>query len=327
VRDLYATQVAVLFCNGYLMSEKSSQSLDLLNHVDPTEARKGSFKLVAIHGIPLYLHWSVIAGMLLIASLTLFTPDLSLYYCLAYAALIVIHELGHIAAAMSLRLQVFALHMTFLGGFCLIERPRGVRTTLIIFAAGFVAQILLLAATILCVIVIGPPTTVFAMCVFNTFTVVNLILILLNLIPLGMGKGMASDGDILWKLFQHVTKGRPHPFPDFYTQSTILPSGTKLASLDAMRPAGFVTGIEIMNDNTTPMEFVVAMLVQHLAMDWDTAIALMLKVHGEGGTLIPIEGIEAAQAIAAAITADAHAAGHQLVCHAVDTRDSTPASN
>lgn len=309
------------------MSEKSLPAVDLLNHVDPAAARKGSLRPVAIHGIPLYLHWSVIAGMLFIVSLTLFTPDLPLYYCLAYAALIVIHELGHIAAAMSLRLQVFALHMSFLGGFCLIQRPRGVRATLIIFSSGFAAQILLFAATILCVIVFGPPTTVLGTSVFNTFTVVNLMVIVLNLIPVEMGKGLASDGDILWKLFQHVTKGRPHPFPDFYTQSTILPSGTKLASLDAMRPAGFVTGIEIMNDNTTPMEFVVAMLVQYLAMDRDTAIALMLKVHGEGGTLVPIEGIEAAQAIAAAITADAHGAGHQLVCHAVDTRDSTPASN
>lgn len=104
------------------------------------------------------------------------------------------------------------------------------------------------------------------------------------------------------------------------TAGQVFPPGTSLVQVESMVPAGFTTGLELLNDNTTPMEFVVSILARYLDMDREQAIALMLKVHWDGGVLIPVEAMEAAEAMAAAISSDARAAGHQLVCRAVNAR-------
>jgi ATP-dependent Clp protease adaptor protein ClpS len=78
-----------------------------------------------------------------------------------------------------------------------------------------------------------------------------------------------------------------------------------------------VHGVEILNDNTTPMEFVVTVLEQHLRMTRDAAIALMLDIHEDGGALVPMATFESAQIAAAAIQADAALKKHAFTCRAV----------
>ena len=82
----------------------------------------------------------------------------------------------------------------------------------------------------------------------------------------------------------------------------------------------FITGIELFNDDTTPMEFVVAMLTEQLHMAREPAIAVMLKIHRSGRARVALDGMERSHAVAAAISAAAAAAGHQFVCRAVDSR-------
>lgn len=291
-----------------------------LTNLDPLNSRKSSWKFASVRGVPVYLHWTLGAAIPPVALLTGFELTESLYYFLACVFLILVHELGHVAAALALKMRVHALHLGLLDGHCVFQRPRGTRQTFMVYAAGLVAQTFLLVFTLLCVLAIGPPANPFWLSVFNTFTFVNVFVMVVNLFPFTVGNGVRSDGGILWGLFLHKFRGHPHPFPDLYGPSTVFSPDTSLVSVRSMVPEGFTTGIEILNDNTTPMEFVVAVLIKYIFLERERAIEMMLRVHESGGLLLPIDGTEAAQAIAAAITADARAAGHQLVCRMVDSR-------
>jgi ATP-dependent Clp protease adapter protein ClpS len=107
--------------------------------------------------------------------------------------------------------------------------------------------------------------------------------------------------------------------------SPTFPPGTGLKSIEELMPDGLTTGIEILNDNTTPMEFVVTMLVRHLHLTQEHAITRMLAIHEMGGLLIPLPSMERAECVAAAITSDARRHNHCLVCRAVDARQALPA--
>jgi ATP-dependent Clp protease adapter protein ClpS len=75
-----------------------------------------------------------------------------------------------------------------------------------------------------------------------------------------------------------------------------------------------VHGIEILNDRTTPMEFVVTTLMTHLGLTREQAIVKMLDIHNTGGTLIKLQSAREAQRIADAVSAEARASGHSFVC-------------
>lgn len=65
----------------------------------------------------------------------------------------------------------------------------------------------------------------------------------------------------------------------------VFPPETSLLSVQELVPAGFKHGVEILNDDRTPMEFVVSVLGTHLGLSRTDAIKNMLKVHTRGGVL------------------------------------------
>jgi hypothetical protein len=69
--------------------------------------------------------------------------------------------------------------------------------------------------------------------------------------------------------------------------SPILPPDMSLISNPDFVPPGFTHGIEILNDNTTPMNFVVAILSAHLGLSPLDSNDTMLAIHTRGGALIP----------------------------------------
>jgi ATP-dependent Clp protease adapter protein ClpS len=109
---------------------------------------------------------------------------------------------------------------------------------------------------------------------------------------------------------------RPEP-------GVVLPSETSLISYPEFIPAGFAHGVEVLNDNTTPMQFVVDALGTHANLRETEAIKAMLEIHSKGGKLFPAETPEHAQSIAAALAAAAQERGYPLICRAV-SRGSPP---
>jgi ATP-dependent Clp protease adapter protein ClpS/Zn-dependent protease len=268
----------------------------------------GSLK-ITLRGVPFYIHWSLPAAGLFLWPVTGASPVEMLYYCLAFACLIVIHELGHAAAAGHLGLKVHAVLVSGSGGMCQCNPPQTQRGAVLLYSAGLLAQVALLLSTLLTVAWLGYPASVFGKCVVSTFVAVNLLVMVLNLVPFRLKDGLATDGLVLWQLLVHAVRRAANHGRVFAPQ-------TRLLSMAGFQPPGFTTGIEILNDRTTSMHLVVALLQKYLDLEPDDAARLMLEIHHKGGVLIPIEGMERAVAVAAALAREAAEEGHLLVCRA-----------
>lgn len=64
--------------------------------------------------------------------------------------------------------------------------------------------------------------------------------------------------------------------------SPVLPPETSLLSLAGFLPTGFKCGVEVLNDDTTPMELVVSMISAHVGLSRREAIRAMLTIHVAG---------------------------------------------
>lgn len=98
----------------------------------------------------------------------------------------------------------------------------------------------------------------------------------------------------------------------------VFPVETSLLSYPQLIPAGFKYGVEILNDSSTPMEFVVSILEAELGLSRTEAIRTMLMIHSRGGVLLSLPSLAEAHRTAEAVTALATAASHPLVCRSVD---------
>lgn len=97
---------------------------------------------------------------------------------------------------------------------------------------------------------------------------------------------------------------------------TFLP-GTSLLRMGGFAPPGFRHGVEILNDDRTPMAFVVDVLEKNLGLEKTEAVRMMLAIHDKGGVIVARESLEESQRIAEEVMAAARLGGHPLVCRAV----------
>jgi ATP-dependent Clp protease adapter protein ClpS len=111
--------------------------------------------------------------------------------------------------------------------------------------------------------------------------------------------------------------GMTRPVPTRALEAVLLPPDTSLLTLPKFVPAGFQQGVEILNDNATPMEFVVQELGTHFGLSQQESVRIMLNIHTRGGALLSVPSMEAAEKAAAAITDAARKLKHPLVCRAV----------
>ena len=283
------------------------------------DSRPGTIEAFRIRGVPVFLHWSLPLGGLLIASYARADWRIALCCCIAYTFLIAAHEVGHAAAAASLKLKVHAIYLSGLGGRCRFQTPRSVGGAFFVVSAGLLAQLILFVVTASYVTMFGWPRSILALCMVNTFTLANLVLFVINVIPQRLPRGLATDGSILWRLLMHATQGYPHPWPTVAANSPVFPPDTSLLARPGMKPAGFKTGVEILNDDKTPMDFVVHTLMKNLEIDQQQALAVMLNIHNNGGLLWPTRDIAEGRRVAEAIAQDCQVHNQPLVCRAVES--------
>jgi len=110
-------------------------------------------------------------------------PKQWVFYCLAYLLLVIIHEAGHVLAAVAVRVKVFTVEISGAGGLCRIERPRCVRYSVFVYTAGLLAQALVFSITLAYIDAFGSPGGPFGAAIVFTFTVVNVVIFAINLIP------------------------------------------------------------------------------------------------------------------------------------------------
>jgi ATP-dependent Clp protease adaptor protein ClpS len=73
-------------------------------------------------------------------------------------------------------------------------------------------------------------------------------------------------------------------------------------------------GVILLNDDYTPMEFVIMILEKHFNKDHEGATQIMLKVHTEGRALCGIYPYEIAETKVTLVTQEAQRDGHPLQC-------------
>ena len=277
--------------------------------------------LFRIRGVAVFVHGSLPLVVIALSILAIVKSGFPLGAGLAYLFLIVIHELGHALVARTCGLKVHALTFFAFGGLCRNDAPKTYLSAFAVVSAGLAAQFLVLVAALAYMRAIDDPMMGFTNPVTLVFAYMNIFIIVLNLIPEKRPGAYGTDGYLLWKVLSRWIARKPFSYPD--TSITFAPD-TRLLRLRDFRPDGFSSGIEVLNDNTTPMEFVVRMLVNHLQVSRDDAVRLMVSIHVRGGLLLPLEAGRA-EAVAAAIMADAAAASQPLVCRAAIAEPSPPA--
>ncbi|MGN6526592.1 MAG: ATP-dependent Clp protease adaptor ClpS [Burkholderiaceae bacterium] len=265
-------------------------------------------------GVPVLVRGSLPTGGLLVACFANSSWAGTVCYCLAFIVLVLVHELGHFLAARTLGLRVFALVVSGHGGSCLTQVPRGVRDTFVLYAAGLMAQSVLLVLTLATIAVQGVSQSLAWRAVEVTFTIVNLIVVAMNLVPGKIRDDLSNDGAILWDLLLHAAGRKPHPFAAQHAASIVFPRETRLVTVDGMMPPDFEEGVEILNDDRTPMEFVVAVLERHLGLDHQSAVAATNSIHTRGGHLFPLADGPRAEEVARSVTQEARDRGYPLTC-------------
>ncbi len=280
--------------------------------------KSGYIRIGTIRQVPLRMHWSFVFGGILVA-LAFHAKQIEiLYIWLGYAALIVFHEIGHASVALVYGLKVYSIELSGFGGSCHTATPATRRAALLFASAGVIVQIILLGIAITTTKVFGKPQTSFGSNIAFVFTTINFLFILINLIPQKSRRdNYGTDGYLIWKLLAQVILRRPYGFPD--TSPTLSPK-TRLLKLNGFTPPRFKSGIEILNDNTTSMQFVVEVLIKHLSFTPEKAMKTMRTIHTKGGILIPLDSYEKAQEISSAVIVEAKQKGYRFVCRPVSTR-------
>jgi ATP-dependent Clp protease adaptor protein ClpS len=113
----------------------------------------------------------------------------------------------------------------------------------------------------------------------------------------------------LWRLIQRLFAPRSGDAQDGTTFSG--------SNLQAAVDQPFLQGIELQNDDITPMEFVVDVLMRHVALSNREAILTMLKIHSEGSARVALESERQAHEAAKAIRLEAEAKKYPLVCRPI----------
>lgn len=90
-------------------------------------------------------------------------------------------------------------------------------------------------------------------------------------------------------------------------------SGIALKEDVAVQPPRLFT-VLLLNDDYTPMEFVVEVLEKHFDKDHAVATELMMKVHQEGRAIAGVYPYEIAETKVLTVTEKARKAGYPLQC-------------
>lgn len=152
--------------------------------------RSGYVNVGRIRGIPIRLHWSIPLGALVFGRFQL-VPG----FWLGFFLLVLIHETGHALLVRRYRLHVEAVEVHGLGGQCRYSgHPTPVERSVIAWG-GVLAQGVLLLLTVAMVWLLGSPTSAFGAELVHAFTMTNLILAGINLLPIP-----PLDGAEAWKL-------------------------------------------------------------------------------------------------------------------------------
>jgi Zn-dependent protease len=151
----------------------------------------GWWTLGTVRGAPIRVHWTLLVAAV-VWSRFRFEPG----FWLGFAALILIHELGHAFFVLRYRLGLSEIALHGAGGYCAHIHSGSRFEASVVAWGGVLAQLLLFGLVQTWYAVFGPPHSYFVAVFLSVFGEVNLWLAALNLIPFE-----PLDGAKAWPLF------------------------------------------------------------------------------------------------------------------------------
>ncbi len=109
-------------------------------------------------------------------------------------------------------------------------------------------------------------------------------------------------------------------FRAWYQRNTAVPAipeGFQFHCLPRADGGPFEHGVEFLNDNTTPMPFVLRVLQDEAGLSHQDASIATALCHQHGGVIVPLPSLERAADVAAKIGARAEREGWPLRCRLV----------
>ncbi|ANH68538.1 hypothetical protein [Mitsuaria sp. 7] len=171
----------------------------------------GPYLTFRVMGLPFFLHWTLPAlgsAIGLVLMMATGGPSLPIFFwcSLTCIVLVLIHELGHAAAAKAMSLEVHGIVLAGAGGWCMASEPRSITSAVIVYAGGILAQILVLLLVGVSLWIFGPPDYLPLNCAVIVLTLGNVLLLLSALIPRGQ-----NDGAIIVMLLREARRARHDP--------------------------------------------------------------------------------------------------------------------
>jgi Zn-dependent protease len=158
--------------------------------------KKFSLVIDGVLGVQLRLHWTILLSLAVFSGFK-FEP----FYCLAFFAIILVHEIGH---AIIVKLFSFELHELIVhgaGGACVWSGPARDKHIYSIAWGGILAQLLFFIIFVLISETLAFPNNAFIEQTFRAFIGTNLFLMLINLLPV-----QPLDGAEAWKIFKPMLR-------------------------------------------------------------------------------------------------------------------------
>ena len=148
-----------------------------------------------VGGVPVGIHWTVFAGCALLILVSL--PRVAAPICaiLAYFAAVVLHEWGHVFAALRYRCNVYRIELYPFMGATQHSQPYSRREHGAIAWAGVAAQAVAAIPLLLALAIFGYTPWAPANAFLGTFVWLSVAMIVFNLLPIP-----PLDGALAWRL-------------------------------------------------------------------------------------------------------------------------------
>ena len=152
------------------------------------------FGRVRILGAHLYLHWSVLVVVGLLAFMSFSSPIHAAVSIASYLGIILLHELGHVLIARRLGYEVGAVRIAFFHGHCEHEAPHTEFDDVLIAWGGVLAQFAVAIPVLIIAAALEEYDFGYAAPAAVFLGYVNILVALVNLAP-----APELDGHIAWR--------------------------------------------------------------------------------------------------------------------------------